>query len=232
MKLVLVSTPRSGNTWLRYILAGMYQLEQYAVHTPESIDWADLPPRCIVQLHWRNTPEFAQLVAAHGFRVVTICRHPLDVLLSILQFAPHEPQTANWLAGAGGDEAGIYHQAASSPEFLAYATGPRAVALLSVTPEWWHVPGIARMRYEDLVGQSEATLENLTEQLGPAQADIKAVLAPLHIDKLRLTTSNHHFWKGQPGLWRKMIPMEAAIKMVRSHRGVMESLHYPLEEFA
>jgi hypothetical protein len=229
MKLVLVSTPRSGNTWLRHILAGMYQLEQYAVHTPESIDWAALPPRCIVQLHWHNTPEFAQLVAGHGFQVVTICRHPLDVLLSILQFAPHEPQTANWLAGAGGDESSIYYQSPSSPAFLAYATSARAAALLSVTPDWWHAPGLVRVRYEDLVNQTEATLHSLTGQFGPAQADIKTVLEPLHIDKLRLTTTNHHFWKGQPGLWREMIPMDAAVKMAQAHQGVLESLDYPLD---
>lgn len=44
LRLAIVSTPRSGNTWLRKLLASMYDLPQIAVHTPREIAWQSLPP--------------------------------------------------------------------------------------------------------------------------------------------------------------------------------------------
>ena len=87
-----------------------------------------------------------------------LARHPLDVLVSILHFASHEPQTARWLDGEGGDESSILGAEPASAAFLASATGPRARALLAVTPEWWPHGGVA-VRYEDAVGSPEAALE-------------------------------------------------------------------------
>lgn len=102
MRLALVSSPRSGNSWLRMLLSSLYDLQQNAVHYPQAINWADLPENCIVQIHWHNESQFNSLLKLHGFDVVTIARHPLDLLLSVLHFAPHEPQTACWLQSEGG----------------------------------------------------------------------------------------------------------------------------------
>lgn len=224
MKLALISTPRSGNTWLRHILASLYQLEQYAVHTPSEFDWAH--DRCIVQLHWRHSPEFACLLRGHGFQVVTIARHPLDVLLSILQFAPHEPQTACWLSGAGGTEMAIHHQSPASPEFLDYAIGSRARALLSVTPDWWTKSNAVKIRYEDLVRNPEATVHAFSAFLGPPLVGVNDALQPLNIENLRSTSTNNHFWKGQPGLWREMIPADVARQIEAAHQDIFRCLNY------
>src|SRR5690349_13169897 len=105
MRLALVSTPRSGNTWLRGLLAGLYGLQQRAVHDPAEINWAELPDRSIVQVHWLRTDEFARELERRGVRVVTIARHPLDVLISILHFSRREPNTRHWLRGEGDGEA-------------------------------------------------------------------------------------------------------------------------------
>ncbi|MES2999072.1 MAG: sulfotransferase domain-containing protein [Pseudomonadota bacterium] len=229
MKLALVSTPRSGNTWLRYLLAGLYGMQQHSVHTPEALDWNAMGENSIVQLHWHREPAFLELLASHGFEVLTIARHPLAVLLSIWQFAPHEPQTANWLSGEGGDETSILNRPVDSAEFLRYACGPRARALLSVTPEWWHAPGVLKVRYEDLVAQPHRTLTELGAQFGPVVRTIDEVLGANTIDKLKLTTTNSHFWQGEPDAWRRMIPQEFWAKIVDAHADVFESLGYTLE---
>ena len=227
MKLAIVSTPRSGNTWLRYLLARVYGLEQHAVHTPQSLDWSALSNHCIVQLHWHREPAFLALLAEHDFRVVTIARHPLAVLLSIWQFAPHEPQTANWLNGEGGNEASILNQPIEGPEFLGYACGPRARALLSVTPEWWDAPGIVKVRYEDLAGRPGETLAGLGHVLGPMSGSIEEALQENTLDKLKLTTTNSHFWQGKPDTWKAMIPPDFARQIEHSHEAVMKCLGYP-----
>jgi len=226
MKVALVSTPRSGNTWLRYMLASLYEWEQHAVHTPPSLDWEKLPEGCIVQMHWHRTSDFTSLLARCGFRALTIARHPLAVLLSIWQFAPHEPQTANWLEGEGGNEDTILKAAVASPEFLAYACSDRARALLSVTPEWWDAPGVARVRYEDLVDHPQRTLTGLCEALGPPRRSIAETLEAHTLDKLKPTAGNSHFWQGRTDAWREMIPHEFALEIAHVHREVFERMGY------
>ncbi len=227
MRLAIVSTPRSGNTWLRYILSNLYGLKAYAIHRPNDLDWGQLPERCVVQIHWHKSMEFVNLLESHGFYVLTIARHPLDVLISILHFAPHEPQTACWLDGKGGTESSIVDRSPTSSEFYLYATGPRAKALLSVTPEWWNTTAnFEKVRYEDLVFQPSETIRTLSQSLGAAIGDVTEILKLFTLDKLRTTASNRHFWKGCPGLWRSLLPPGAARAIAAVHSEVFATLDY------
>ena len=47
VRIVLVSTPRSGNNWLRHLLARLYDIPSLSVHNPADLDWAALPPHCV-----------------------------------------------------------------------------------------------------------------------------------------------------------------------------------------
>lgn len=229
MRLALVSTPRSGNTWLRYLLAQLYGLEQFAVHTPEALDWSSLPQECIVQLHWHRTPAFQALLERHGFRVVVICRHPLDVLISILHFAPHEPETAQWLSAENGDERDIHRASPVDPAFIRYATGARARALLSVSREWWSAPGVVRVRYEQLAADPERALNQLAQELGPVKRPITAVVDAHRLERLQPASSNQHFWRGQPGLWRSLLPQEVAATIAAAHPASLHELGYQVD---
>ena len=44
-------------------------------------------------MHWRYSAAFEGFVRERGFRIVVTARHPLDVLISILQYAPTDPTT-------------------------------------------------------------------------------------------------------------------------------------------
>ena len=101
LRIAIVSTPRTGNTWLRRMLDSVYSLPQIIEDDPRGIEWQRLPERCILQHHWDATPELIAQLDEHRFRVVTISRHPLDVLISILHFASvNSSITAYWLGGA------------------------------------------------------------------------------------------------------------------------------------
>src|SRR3712207_3137993 len=78
----IISSPRSGNTWLRGLLSWLFNLRERAAHTPDEIDWGGLPPRCVLQIHWNRVEPFVSRLDRHGFRVVVLARHPLDVLMS------------------------------------------------------------------------------------------------------------------------------------------------------
>lgn len=226
MKLIIVSTPRSGNTWLRYMLASLYKLQQFAVHSPNDLDWPQLPTKTIVQLHWHKTLAFQQLLEKNYFQPITIVRHPLAVLLSIWQFATYEPDTAKWLLGEAGNEKNIVNQPLNSRAFLDYACSSRAKALLSISPQWWNQPKVICVKYEDLVTAPKQTLSRLCLTLDATHGNIDQVLSENTLDKLKSTTSNQHFWQGSPYAWRDMLSGEFIQIIEKTHRLTLQQLNY------
>lgn len=207
MRIAVVSTPRAGNTWVRHLLGTAYRVPHLARHAMAEADWAGLPPEVVLQLHWRRTPDFAATLERHGFRVVTVARHPLDVLISILHFCVYESESEQWLLGAGGSEADIYGAMPRSRAFVEYAKGPRAAELLAVTPDWWGQPGVVGVRYEDLVADTAAELRRLEEEFGPVRGgSVSEAVEACSMGRLRQRATNNHFWQGRPGLWRHLLP--------------------------
>ena len=230
MRIAIISTPRSGNTWLRFMLSALYNAQQSAIHSPDDLDWDNLPSsNFVLQLHWHRTSRLKHLLIENNFKIVVLQRHPLDILLSILQFAHQEPQTIHWLNGEGGDEKVIYGKSPGSEAFLEYAIGQRARALLSISNEWCHEPEATIVRYEDLVNDTEKTLYELTNRLGAPQLKIFEVVNSNRIDKLRLTSDNGHFWQGKPGLWKKLIPSIIVEKIVREQNELFSELGYDFQ---
>lgn len=226
MRLLIASTPRSGNTWLRKLIADALDWPQVAVHTPADVDWNTLPSSLVLQLHWLATEEFRALVESYGFRVLVLARHPLDVLISILHFAPNEPDTSRWLAGTGGDEAAIIGRTPVDSAVVDYACSPRFGALLQVSAGWWRERHALRVRYEDLVNHTVETVGALCEQLPAPQHGIAAAVERNRLEQLRLQSTNEHFWQGRPGLWRTFLPSDTANLIYRANKVCFAALGY------
>ena len=226
----MIGTPRSGNTWLRRVLATAYGFDteagrELAVHDPASINWAQLPQRTIVQVHLSLTPRMSGHLAGHGVRVVVPRRHPFDVLISILQYAGRIHDTENWLLGEAGNEAALRAPGIhpGHPTFLDYATGPRARALLAVSPRWSSVSGAIANRYETMVADPAASLERLAAQLGVApEISWAEALAINSMEELRKTHTRAHMWQGRPGHWRRLLTPEVARTLADAHRAILD----------
>ncbi|NDP42574.1 MAG: sulfotransferase [Aromatoleum sp.] len=208
------------------LLASLYDLKQFAVFSPDELDWRVLPPKCIVQTHWRPDERFLELLNVAGFASVTLARHPLDVLLSILQFAPREPRTARWLLGEGGSEAGIVNKTPNSEEFRRYVTGDRASALLSVSAVWWQRDEVLKVRYENLLSDPAGALSAVSVAIGPFEVPLEQSLNTLTLETLRRTTNNGHFWQGKAGLWKHLCPRSVANEAFAHHRKIFDTLGY------
>lgn len=228
LRIAIVSTPRSGNTWLRRLLATAYNLIEQAKHDPRDFEWENLAEGCVYQIHWHPVETFLSLLDHYRFKVIVLCRHPMDVLISILHFAPFEPETACWLDGEGGTEESILAATPSSPEFISYAIGPRAGALLSVSQEWWHQPGIIRCRYEKLVQNPQGELRRVVNALDRPISDdaIDIAIQSNSLERLRRTSKNNHFWKGSPGIWKQLIPAPQARSIWEVHSGIFHEFGY------
>jgi hypothetical protein len=199
------------------------------VHLPAEIPWENLPPRAIVQLHWLPDDEFRGPLERHGFKVVVLARHPLDVLISALAFSQHDNSTLRWLAGAGGDERCIAGVEPLSEEFLSYARGPRAKALLGVSTAWWNHPLAVPVRYEDLMLEPARELERLVDRLGVTACKPPAEVAAQSKPEDMRQQNVHmlfHVWRAQGSLWRQFLPAEAARQISAEHAEVFQTLGY------
>jgi LPS sulfotransferase NodH len=213
-RIAVVSTPRSGNTWLRGLVADLIGADQSARHRPKDFDWEALPEDAVIQLHWHPTPAFRQLLAEHDFSVLTIARHPCDVLLSILHFCRHEAATDQWLDGQAGDERGLRSARPSSAEVVDYALSERFRALASVSPAW-HGVADAEVRYEDLVKDPAGVLLRATALLGLVidQERLEMVIRSKSLEAMKPTSTNHHYWQGRPGIWRQLLPEKTLVAL-------------------
>lgn len=225
-RIAIVSSPRSGNTWLRSILRDGLGLPEIAVHNYRDVP--SLPPKCVFQLHWYREANFQRFLADNSFRVITLARHPLDVLVSVLHFVRHEPQTSQWLEGNCAIPSALAGKSAASSEFLEYATSFGAENLLSVSYQWWHEPSAIKLRYEDLLADTAGELSRLAEQLGEdEQAIVNAVSG--NGFELFQALPNRHGWQGRAGLWRKLVPFDMAEQIRRRHARLFDILGYGLD---
>jgi len=226
LRVALVSTPRSGNTWFRHLVASVLELEQMPIYNPLEADWENLPRRCILMTHWYRTDPFLSKLHDHDFRVLTLVRHPLDVLISILHFTVHNPETGRWLDGDQGNEEAIVGKSPLSPEFLAYATSPRAKALLSVSAQWRLEPGVQLVRYEDLVKTPRETLLEISKSDRSDRATAVAeAIAKNTLESLRAREGLHH-WRGRPGHWRLFLPKALAEQIAAFHAETFATFSY------
>ena len=229
VRIALISTPRSGNTWLRRILAKVLQLAEFAIHRPGDFDWQALPNRVILQIHWLPDAEFSSLLKQHSFQRIVLARHPLDVLISILSFSQHESSISEWLDGAGGDESILKGASPMSSAFQAYATGLRAKKLLSVSAAWWDIAGVCRVRYEDLLRDTADQTSAILTTLGLlACIPVEDAISQCTPEHMRTVSVNHlyHVWHAQLGAWTQLLTAPAAAEIQESHQDVFDALGY------
>jgi hypothetical protein len=231
MRLFILCTPRTGNTWLRLLLSDLLQLPGKAVHNPEEVPWGSLLPDCMYSGHWPRVPSFEEQLRQHGFRVIVCMRHPLDVLVSILHFATANQSSQRWLEGLEGDERPIYGAMPGSRAFRAYAAGPRVQALFSVSRDWASLPGVQVVRYEDLLSDTPGRLQHLLASLDATpQRPIAEVVQKHQFAELRSRDrSAFHFWRGMAGGWRHFLTAEQARGLAAPHTDVFAHFGYSVD---
>lgn len=208
-RIAVLATPRSGNTWLRMMLAHVLELDAFAIHYPGDLDWQRLPERAVVSLHWPRTAYLSALLSEADVKVVTITRHPFDVLLSVLRFAQTDPDTREWLWTRGGDEEGIVDVDPANPQFAEWAMSERASALLEVTSSWIAHRHAAIVNYEALVRSPEDEVRRLLARLSlqPIRPIKEAVelFTPETVNRL---VGQAHARTAATGSWQETLPTD------------------------
>ncbi|WP_158554710.1 sulfotransferase domain-containing protein [Methylovirgula sp. 4M-Z18] len=229
LRIAIVSSPRCGNTWIRSTLSAAMNLVELSAHN--YLDIAQpLPDRCILQVHWYREPNYQKWLHSHEFKVITLARHPLDILVSVTSFVRYEPMTERWLEGNAGLPGALRGKAPCSPDFLHYALSFEAENLLAVSYQWWHEPSALKLRYEDGVADIERTVLQVARYLGEDIGASRAWLDHASLPKMQ-ALPNHHGWQGRPGLWRELILPQDALRIYLHHRNVFRRLGYSIEPY-
>jgi len=222
----IASTPRTGNVWMRRVLTGVLGIPNWAAWLPEDVAWSQLPADMSMAMHWRRSAAFEGFLRERGFRILVTARHPLDVLLSILQYAPGEPDAKRWIAGECGDERSLAPETTPVDEaFVRYALGWRASALLDVSVGWAPTSD-AVLRYADFVRDPKGELALVLRMLGlEPEEDVDAVLARFSPESTRRLTPGH-FWQGTPDLWKRLIVPQLAHAIRERHRAAFDAFGF------
>lgn len=232
-RIFLISTPRSGNSWVRSVLRDAFGLDEIAAHNIFDLP-LNLPDNLILQIHWYREPTIQALITEQDCKVIVIARHPLDVLVSVLHFTRHDQSPDRWLEGNCEIPHALRSATPSSSAFLDYALSWGAENLLSVAYQWWHDHNTIKLRYEDLIADPIASLQSLAKSLRHASIPVEEWAAALSNNSLGKfqALQNKHGWQGRPNLWRELLTPHIASQIYHRHKRVFDVLGYSLPPYA
>jgi hypothetical protein len=199
LKIVILSAPKTGNTWLRWLLHYAYKIP--IVELPE--EWApgcadDFPPRFVTQQYLTPGKSLVRWLVESGAVVLTTIRHPADTFLSYFHYV-------KWHDDAGSDSsAAMLKQDGDRPgkNALKYVTYsfPESYAISLA----WAKLGSHVVRYEDLLVDPLSQLREVTSKIVPLDEErLKAAVflckpeqltRPGLVDPLHLRTRSARRW--------------------------------------
>ena len=236
----ILSFPKSGNTWTRFLIAKLIYPEtpadfsniNHLIPDPEAMskrDLAKMPRPRIIKSHQYFDPRYP--------RIIFIARDPRDVLLSTYHFQrkrrvidDHYPLK---------EYAGQFIAGKTSP----YGSWGDNVASWLVTRQGR--PGFLLLRYEDMLEDAARELNKVAAflQIPPDAERIATAVRRSAADEMRkLEKSQAHLWSttkstrqdvpfvraAKAGGWRTELPEEAALQLEAAWGHLMAHLGYEL----
>jgi hypothetical protein len=237
----LVSYPKSGNTWTRFLVANL-------VYPDKQVDFANIndltpDPEALTKRHLARMPR-PRIIKSHQYfdpcyrRVIYIVRDPRDVLLSEYYF-----DIKRGLINEGYPIGDYVSRFVGTQERHVYGTWGENVA------SWVYVrgndPGFLLVRYEELQSAGARELARIAEFLGiaPDPNRLTSALERSSADRMReLEKKQAHMWsstketrKDKPfvraakaGGWKQELPDKCIAEVERAWGPVMSSVGYEL----
>jgi hypothetical protein len=234
----IVSYPKSGNTWTRFLIANL-------IAGGETVDWSNIE-RWVPDTYYNNEPHFRGLPRPRYFksheayrpeyrRVVLIVRDPRDIAVSYYHFA----RKANSLPA----DATIYDFTKRFIEGRIDPYGNWGENLGSWLGARRGTADFLVVRYEDLLENAESELARIADMLGlPADEGLlQRAVENSRADRMRQleqSQRSEHKWLktsradipfvrvAKSGQWRTELPPEAVQQIESAWGSVMRDLGY------
>jgi hypothetical protein len=195
LKLVILSTPKTGNTWLRWLLHYAYGIQM--VDLP--LKWApgcadDLPSKFVTHQHLFPGESLVRWLVESRVVVLTTIRHPADTFLSLFHYAKWHDVGAAAMLKQDGDRPGK-----NALRYINYLF-PQSYAISLA----WAKLGSHVVRYEDLLVDPLSQLRKVASKIVPLDEErLKAAVLlckPEHltgsglVDPRQLRTHSARRW--------------------------------------
>jgi len=238
----IVSYPRSGNTWTRFLIANLLHPDEPA--TFENIERWIPDSEAQSSLYLRKIPR-PRVIKSHAYfdhrypRVIYIVRDPRDVALSYYNFARKYRQIED-----------RYPLASYVSDFVNGRISSRDWGTWGENVGTWLIskfeqPDFLLLRYEDMVAEPEAELAKVAAffKVSPDPARLRTAVERSAADRMReLEKSQGREWvstrgkrpdipfigKAVSGSWREKLPAESIAEIESAWGPLMHSLGYEL----
>jgi hypothetical protein len=210
LRILIVSTPKTGNTWVKHLLANIYDLPIVPIGMVFDADEiSGLGPRWITHQHYAARAEVIECAERNNLLLVTTIRHPCDALLSMFHFVRNY---SDHLVFADIDPAPLMARdgGVMGEHTAAYVRKGFATSL-DISLSWIRSGRSRVIRYEDLKRDPVAALQALTADICPGPSDrIQRAIELCDIDRMRdLPGQDPRFFrKGAVGGWRAELPQQ------------------------
>lgn len=233
LKIIVNSTPKTGNHWITYLLAAIYELPVVDLERPFDLAGAEaLGPRWIGYQHYLPNSVVIDWAKHNNAIFITTLRHPGDVLVSlyhhVINFA-HDvseetsgvPYMLQRLEGTPYCRMGFFYEVANflkdnnqgclgGENFLSYVENS-FFNDLSISLAWLRSGYSYAVRYEDLWRDPVTTLKELSSKIEEVPLDtIERAIEQCDIKMLRKVVDYDpkFFRKGEIGDWRETLSPE------------------------
>ncbi len=210
MKILIASTGKTGNTWLRQLLSHVYdlpivKLSRNVAELKEG--FSTLGHRWVAHQHYENPGELVDFLNANKVTLLTIKRHPADVLISLFNFIQWLPKE-RLQQDAKDKVINMRHDQEVMGEYTFDYVKHHFFKELYI-PLHWEPYTVQMVSYEELLQNPLKYLEILTNQISTCnKGKILQAVAACDLKSLRVSrvTDPKHFRKGVQGEWKKVIP--------------------------
>lgn len=245
LKILIVSTPKTGNTWVKQLLSTIYDLPVVFVgntldSAPETLE--GLGERWIAHQHWVLTPNLLRWGRENGLVFVTTVRHPGDTLLSLYHFLR---SYANTFRDSASDFVALMNldrmawgevpgDGKKVGKHLLWYVQEQFLQELEQSLLWMRAPETLPVRYEDLWRDPLSALTQLTDRISPVSRDcIERAIEACDIGLMRSLAERDHqlFRQGGVGGWRTGLPPEtlAVLRRVEPYPTYAAALGYTFD---
>jgi hypothetical protein len=236
LKILIVSTPKTGNTWLQHLLATAYNLP--VVDFVRHGFWEEVERQringsnssWIGKYHLRPQEDSFDWAREFNVVLITTVRHPADTLVSLYHYVQNfadrvqiDAEAVRFLLVPAAERNNSDKIPLS--EGLETYVRSKFFHSLNYSIGWLHSGLSYGLRYEDLWHSPVTTLKALTDQIYQiSEAVVEDAVEQCRIDTLRQTAgdSKAFFRAGGVGGWKSSLP-PAIVQLFRAHRP------YPLQ---
>lgn len=218
MKIIIASTEKTGNTWLKLLLANIYELPTPYIGPEFSRAQADsLGDRWVAHQHFLPDRELLDWAAANEARFLTTIRHPGATLVSLYHYCRNYPQNYAKefeIADALKAEGTQTSQPSVTNDFiqdgeLIRILQRRLMCDLNISISWMVSGRTTAVRYEDLHVDPATALARLIALLRPVTPErINEAITHCQLDALRerYPGERSFFRRGSTTEWNAVLP--------------------------